>query len=429
VFSRASAPGYAVLDVLKKLTPTRLEYTVEITVFLQYYHTPDCPTAARPYALVERLGRDHDVTVITTRAWEEKRQAHRFPWVPSGVDLVRFDVPYDNTMSAPRRLAAFLQYAVRAVRHGLQMPRPDLILGSSTPLTAAAAAATVAQLRDIPWLFEVRDLWPAFPIQMGAVPNYGLHGLLRWGEAALYRSAAQVVTLSTDMEQHVRIRAPSAPVATLEYGPDFDLVDAIGSEEQAEIKDRFDLNRRFLVLYAGSFGRANAIPTLLDAARRLTADRSDVLVALAGQGHHEPAVEQAARRHEALRRLPSLPYPKTLALFKLADLSLVSFIDRPVLASNSPGKFFDSLATGTPVVVTNPGWTQRFVEQHACGWYVPPESPEALAGRVQTVLAHPDHLTAAGQSARHVAQRSFDRSEMMDRYAQLAERTGRAPAD
>jgi len=397
---------------------------VKIAVFLQYYHTPDCPTAARPYALVERLGRDHDVTVVTTRAWEKKRQAHRFPWTPPGVDLVRFDVPYDNTMSAPRRLASFLHYATRAIQYGLQMPRPDLILGSSTPLTAAAAAGTVAGIRGVPWIFEVRDLWPDFPIQMGAVPDYGLHGLLRWGETALYRSAAQVVTLSSDMEQHVRVRAPSTSVTTVEYGADFDLIDAIDAEKQNEIADKFDLDRRFLVLYAGSFGRANAIPELLDAAQRLTATRSDVLVAFAGDGHHAPMIEDAARTHDAIRRLSPLPYPDTLALFDCADVSLVSFINRPVLASNSPGKFFDSLATGTPVVVTNPGWTKRFVERHGCGWAVPPESPDALADRLQSVLASPDALTTAGRNAHDVARQRFDRAAMMDRYAEIAERAG-----
>jgi len=397
---------------------------VRIAVFLQYYHTPDCPTAARPYALVERLGRDHDVTVITTRAWEDKRQAHRFPWSPSGVDLVRFDVPYDNTMSAPRRLASFLSYAARAIRYGLQMPRPDLILGSSTPLTAAVAAGTVARIRDVPWVFEVRDLWPDFPIQMGAVPDYGLHDLLRWGEAALYRSAAQVVTLSPDMEQHVCVRAPSASATTVEYGADFALVDEIGRGRQAEMASRFDLDRRFLVLYAGSFGRANAIPTLLDAAQRLTAERSDVLVAFAGDGHHAPMIEEAARTHDAIRRLSPLPYPDTLTLFECADLSLVSFIDRPVLASNSPAKFFDSLATHTPVVVTNPGWTKRFVERHACGWAVPSESPTALADRLQSVLASPGVLTAAGENAHDAARQRFDRAEMMDRYAEIVERAG-----
>ena len=395
---------------------------MKITVFLQYYHTPDCPTAARPYALVKRLGQDHDVTVITTRAWEAKRQAHRFPWAPPGVDLMRFDVPYDNTMSETERLMAFLEYAARAVRYGLQMPRPDLILGSSTPLTAAAAAGTVARLRGIPWVFEVRDLWPDFPIQMGAVPDYGLHTLLRWGEAALYRSAAQVVTLSPDMEHHVRVRAPEAAVTTIEYGADFDLIDDIGAEKRTEIEERFDLDRRFLVLYAGSFGRANAIPTLLDAARRLTADRSDVLVAFAGDGHHAPTVEQTARRHDGIRHLPPLPSPDTLTLFERADLSLVSFIDRPVLASNSPGKFFDSLATGTPAVVTNPGWTKRFVEQHACGWFVPPESPGALANQLQQAMAAPDRLRTMSQNAQEAARERFDRTKLMTRYASIVER-------
>ena len=398
---------------------------MHIAVFLQYYHTPDCPTAARPYALVERLGQDHDVTVVTTRTWEDRRRAHQFPWAPSGVNLVRFDVPYDNTMSAAQRLASFLNYAARAVRHGLQMPRPDLILGSSTPLTAAAAAATVAQTRDIPWIFEVRDLWPAFPIQMGAVPNCGLHGLLRGGEAALYRSADRVVTLSADMERHVREAAPTARTTTLEYGADFNLIGAIDRKQQTSLWKRFSLDRRPLVLYAGTFGRANAIPMLLEAARRLTAGRLDLHVAFAGGGHHEPKIRRAARRQDAIRLLPPLPYPETLALFDCADLSLVSFIDRPVLAANSPGKFFDSLATGTPVVVTNPGWTKRFVERHACGWYVPPGSPDALAQCVASVLESPDERTAASQNAREIARQRFVRSETMDRYAALVERVKR----
>ncbi len=394
---------------------------MHIAVFLQHYHTPDCPTAARPYALTERLGEDHEVTVITTRAWENTRKTRRFPWAPPGVDLVRFDVPYDNTMSSTQRFASFLKYGARAVRYGLQMPKPDLILGSSTPLTAAAAAGLVAHLRGVPWVFEVRDLWPAFPIQMGAVPNGGLHGLLRWGEAALYRSAAHVVTLSPDMEQHVQARAPSASVTTLSYGADLNLLDAVDGDARQNLTKHLSSDHRFLVLYAGTFGRANAIPTLLDMARQLTDTRSDVLVAFVGQGYHEPQVERAARQHDAIQRLPPLPYPEALTLFECADLSLVPFIDRPVLAANAPGKFFDSLATETPVVVTNPGWTKRFVERHGCGWYVPPESPGALAKRIQSVLASSDARAEAGRNARTAARKHFDRDVMLDRYAALLE--------
>ena len=402
---------------------------MHVAVFLQHYHPPDCPTAARPYALVERLGRDHDVTVITTRAWEGTRQAHRFPWAPPGVDLVRFDVPYDNTMSASGRLKSFLRYAVRALRYGLRMPRPDVILGSSTPLTAAAAAGLVARIRGLPWIFEVRDLWPAFPIQMGAVPNYGLHPLLRWGEAALYRSAAHVVTLSPDMEQHVRVRAPGASVTTRAYGAGTRHLDEVSKAARRSLAKQVSLDRRHLVLYAGTFGRANAIPTLLDAARTLIDARSDVAVAFVGRGHHAPRVAQAARQHDAIQYLSPLPYPETLALFERADLSLVSFRDRPVLAANAPGKFFDSLAVGTPVVVTNPGWTKRFVERHDCGWFVPPESPGALAAQIRAVLASPGGLAEASQNAEAAAQRHFDREAMLNQYAALVhDVTGPGPA-
>lgn len=393
---------------------------MHIAVFLQYYHTPDCPTAARPYALVERLARDHEVTVITTRAWEDRRLAARHPWVPPGARLIRLDVPYNNAMGPFARLQSFVDYAVRAVAHGLQMSRPDLILGSSTPLTAAMAAATVAWARDVPWIFEVRDLWPAFPIQMGALDWPGLRSALRGLEAALYRSAAHVVTVSPDMEQHVRTVAPPAPVRTLPYGTDLDAVDAISDAQTAALRDRLAPNGRFFVLYAGTFGRANALPTLLAAAECLT-DRSDVLFGFAGRGYHGSTVRRAARRHDHIRLLDPLPYPDALALFSIADLSLVSFADRPVLAANAPGKFFDSLSVGTPVVVTNPGWTKRFVHRHRCGWSVPPESPGALASRLRALLETPDALETAGRNARRAARRQFDRADILHRYTRLVE--------
>ncbi len=394
---------------------------MKIAVFLQYYHTPDCPTAARPYALVERLAREHEVTVITTQSWRDKRLTHQFSWTPPGVRLVEFGVPYDNSMSTLPRLRAFSQYALRASAHGLRMSRPDLIIGSSPPLSVAIVAALVARLRGIPWIFEVQDLWPSFPIQMGAFSQPGLSDLLHKLEVRLYQSASHVVTVSPDMEAHVRAVAPHSSVTTLEYGSDHDLVSDITDEQRAALRRRFDLDRRFLILYAGTFGRANAIPTLLDSAKQL-GDRSDLLFAFAGRGYYDAAVEQAAQQCDHIRSLPPLPYPEALRLFALADVSLVSFLDRPVLAANSPGKLYDSLATGTPVVVTNPGWTKRLVETHDCGWYVPPESPTQLTTCLRDVLDAPERLTTASQNARSLSRRRFRRSDLMDQYAALVNR-------
>lgn len=400
---------------------------MHVVVFLQYYHTPDCPTGARPYSLIERLVRNHQVSVLTTRTWYERRITQNFPWGPAGVDLQMFDVPYQNEMSPLQRSWSYLRYAVQALTEGLQLSRPDVILGSSTPLSAAMTAAAVARFRDIPWIFEVRDLWPDFPIQMGALSNpvliKGLRALERW----LYRSAAHVITLSPDMETHVRQAAPESAVTTIEYGTEFDLVDQVDNTDIHVIREIHDLPETGIVLYAGTFGRANAIPALLQTARRLR-DRSGLCFVFAGHGYHEPTIRAAARELPNVRLVPPQPRPRALALFRLADVSICSFIDRPVLATNAPSKLLDSLAVGTPVIVTNSGWTRRLVEQHDCGWYVPPEDPDALSQQIETLFDAPEELRIAGERAAAVARDRFDRAEHMDRLARIVASVGSATA-
>lgn len=389
-----------------------------VAVFLQYYHTPDCPTAARPHALIERLSEDFEVTLITTDAWRSRRLAHTLDWVPQGVRHVEFEVPYRNEMSPTRRMVSFAEYAVRATWTGVRLSRPDVIFGSSTPLTVPAVAALVARWHGVPWVFEVRDLWPDFPIQMGAVTHPLARRALYALEQRLYRSAEHLLALSPDMAEHVRRLAPRTPTHTILYGTDFDRLDAVSDTAAHDLRCRLGAAGRRTVLYAGSFGRANAIPTLLDAARRLDG-RGDVQFVFAGDGYHAPAIRAAAQRSEAVRLIGPRTYDQTLALFRAADLSVVSFADRPVLASNSPGKFFDSLAAGTPVVVTNPGWTADLVERVGCGWSVPPEDPAALARRIAASLDAPGALNRAGRRAAGFARRAFRREAAVDRIASV----------
>jgi glycosyltransferase involved in cell wall biosynthesis len=322
------------------------------------------------------------------------------------------DAPYDNAMGKRQRLAAFRRYMAGAFLRGMRMPRPDVIFGTSTPLTAAWVADRVAALRGVPWVFEVRDLWPDFPIQMGAVRAPWLQRRLLTLERRLYRRAAHIVPLSPDMERHIlRQNIPPARVTTLLNGTDFEWIDRDQGAAVAALDAQHHLQDKQVVLYAGTFGRANDIPTILHAAERL-AGEPRILFVLLGEGFKGPDVAEAAERLPNVVLVPPVPRPDTFTWMKRADLSLVTFIDRPVLAANSPAKFFDSLGSGTPVLVTNPGWTKRFVEDHACGWYVPPENPEALAGEITRILARPDLLDAYGARGAKIARLHFDREEL-----------------
>ena len=333
------------------------------------------------------------------------------------------DVPYANKMGSVRRLVSYMQYAGGAYLKSLKLPPPDIVWGITVPLTTAWAADRLSRKRKVPWVFEVRDLWPEFPIQMGAIRNPTMQRRLRTLEKRLYHSADHIVTLSPDMTDHVvQCGEPEEKVSTLLNGTDFEQIELFGPAELAGLRESYGLGDRKVVLYAGSFGRANDIPTLLDAAARLQQDNQLCFVFL-GHGFHEPDIQKASERLPNVVHVPTQSRTGAMAWFKLADLSLISFIDRPILSVNSPTKFYDSLGCATPVVVTNPGWMMRFVEQHDCGWYTPPSDAEALAGCIRTVLADPGALHQAGQKGETVARQLFDRQHLARQMEQILEQT------
>lgn len=398
---------------------------MHILVFYQHYNNPDCPSTGRLYSFLQHWAPRHEVTLLATRARYDTRLSDDFPWVPPGVRVHLLDVPYDNTMGAGQRLRAFGTYAVKAILKGLAAPRPDVILGISTPLTAAAAAAAVAWLRGVPWVFIIQDLWPDFPIQMGALPSPLLQRPLYALERALYRSAAHLVPFSPDMAVHLARHGVPAEKITMQFnGTDFWLLDATTDAEIAALRRAHGLEGKRVVLYAGTFGRANALPTLLAAAEALR-PHDDVRFVFVGYGYHDGAVREAAARQGNVVQVAPQPRHRMFAWFRLADVSIVSFIDRPVLATNSPAKLYDSLGAGTPVIVTNPGWTRRLVEAHGCGWYVPPEDAGALAQRLEACLADPDALAAAGRRGAALARQQFDRATLAAEMEEILERVAR----
>ncbi|OUJ73652.1 glycosyltransferase family 4 protein [Hymenobacter crusticola] len=393
---------------------------MHIAVFSQYHTNPDCPATSRHYSLLRHIARTHRVTLLTTRTWEQQRLTQHYTWLPEGVEMRAAQVPYRNTMGVAQRGLAFAHYAAYAVREGLRIDKPDVIWGISTPLTAAWAAAQVARWRRVPWVFEVQDLWPAFPIAMGAVPRFAWSELHKM-EHKLYHQAQAIMTLSPDMTDYVKAlgniaKSPwpfnTSKVHTSLNGTDLDLAAFATEDAVMKLRQELGLTKQRVVLYAGTFGRANAIPMLVQAAEQLAAIDANTVWLFMGHGFYEPLVRAAAARCAAIRLVAPQPRYAVFAWFRLADVSVVSFLNLPVLDSNSPAKLYDSLAVSTPVIVTNEGWTKRLVEQHACGWYVPADDTQALVTQLTQLFAQPEQLLQAGERGRALAIEQFDRGKI-----------------
>jgi glycosyltransferase involved in cell wall biosynthesis len=402
---------------------------MHIAVFSQYHTSPDCPATSRHYTLLAEIAKHHRVTLLTTPAWRSQQLTQEFVWVPPGVELREANIPYTNKMGPARRALAFAQYAAWAVRAGRQLDRPDVVWGISTPLTAAWAAARVARYWRVPWVFEVQDLWPSFPVAMGAVPTALARQQLFALEKRLYDSAAHIVPLSPDMSHYVMEQGiPAAKITTLLNGTDLDLAARATPAAVAALRHDQELEGQKVVLYAGTFGRANDIPTVVAAAEALVAADPAVTWLFLGHGYYAPLVAAAAERWPGrIRLVGGQPRHAVFSWFALADVAVVSFLGLPVLDANSPAKLYDALAVGTPVVVTNPGWTKSLVEQHGCGWYTPAGDAPALAERLSAVLANPDALLAAGTRGRALAHVAFDRQLLAEQMRSILEGVTMSP--
>lgn len=405
---------------------------MKISVIFQHYANADCPQTARHALFLGEWAKQHDVSLIAASTNRENRITHAHAWVGEGVTLHEIPISYDNAMTPWQRLKSFTRFMRRGLRKAIQLSPPDVFVGISTPLTTAVTTALAAKWHGKPWVFEVKDLWPDFPIQMGAVPwkpaQHALYALERW----LYRDAAHVIATSPDMAAHVRQFKPARHVTLLSNGTDLDVIDDLREEEVQAMRTLAQCRPdQFLVVYAGSLGRANHVE-LLKAVAHTLAERQDVVFAVTGRGFHRPELEALSERIPNLKLLPVLARRQSLALFKAADLSLVSFLPIPVLGANSPAKFYDSLACGTPVVVVNPGWTRTFVEEEGCGWFTSGESPEGVAREVARLITHPEQLHAASVQALRVARENthgyFHREPLAHLYQHILEQVARGEA-
>ena len=396
---------------------------MHVAVFSQYHTSPDCPATSRHYTLLAHLAKTHRVTLLTTPAWRGQQLTREFPWVPAGVEMREVQVAYDNKMGPARRALAFASYAAWAVREGRRLDRPDVVWGISTPLTAAWAAARCARFHGVPWVFEVQDLWPSFPIAMGAVPTALARQQLYRLEKRLYDSAAHVLPLSPDMARYVTdLGIAPEKVTTVLNGTDLELAARATPAAVEGLRRAHGLVGQPVVLYAGTFGRANGIPELVAAAETMAAADTAAVWVFLGHGFYEPLIAAAAARWPAhIRLVGGQARHQVFGWFALAEVSVVSFLGLPVLDANSPAKLYDSLAVGTPVIVTNRGWTKTLVEEHGCGWYVPAGDVTALVARLQTLLAQPAQLAMAGLNGKRLAEREFDRQQLAQRVQQLLE--------
>jgi glycosyltransferase involved in cell wall biosynthesis len=388
----------------------------------QFFITREGVGGTRSYEFARRFAaRGHRVRMVTAGGGRRELD---------GIEVVGVRGAYSDYMAAtalsyPRRMLAFARFALGATVAALRAPRPDVILATSPPLTMALPALAARLRHRAPFIFEVRDLWPEAPIQMGALRGRALQWLARALERFVYARAAAVVALSPGIRQGVM--ATGVPAANVELVPNASDLELFSPAlDGSEVRERLGLGDSFVCSYFGAMGEANDLTQVVEAGALLEErGENGVRFVLLGEGKRRAELEALARRRGARNVLFADPVPDKASVARLAaasDACLTVFKDVPVLATNSPNKLFDTFAAGRPAIVNTGGWMRELVERNEAGLFARPGDAADLADKVLHLRDHPELARRYGRNARALAEREFDRDRLAARLLELLER-------
>lgn len=323
------------------------------------------------------------------------------------------------------RVWAFVVFMLASSFRGLRVRKIDVVMGTTPPIFQAVSAWLVAALRRKPFLLEIRDLWPEFAIDMGVLKNPFLISLSRWLERFLYNRA-----------DHLLVNSPAYRDYLLAKGIDADIISFIANgvdANQYEVtatglyRQKYGLQDKYLLVYAGALGLANDIATLLRA-MALLQDRADIHLLLAGDGKEKENLKRTVKELGlgSVTFAGSLAKSDMPALLAESDACVAILRNIPMFKTTYPNKVFDYMAAGKPVLLAIDGVIRKVVESAQCGLFAKPGDEKELAEKLRYLSEHPQEAAVMGANGRSYVRTHFDRSQQAEEFDQLLRRLAHA---
>jgi len=375
----------------------------------------------RSYDIAKHLvDNSHTVEMVTTN----RSSSSSGDWKISnedGINVHWFSLFYSNKLSYFKRLLAFFSFAYHAAKKGSKL-QGDVVFASSTPLTIAIPALYISWRKSIPMVFEVRDLWPDVPIAVGVIKNPIVKYLAELLESYTYKKSKAIIALSDGMKEGV-IKAGSEENKVVVI-PNFSnrelfSIKNTGKEFRAE---REWLKDSPLLVYTGAFGMINGVDYLVDIAEQLVLLKSDIKILLIGGGKEYENIILYAQKKNVLNNnlfieseINKSELPQLLAA---ADLASNIVINVPEVWNNSANKFFDALASATPVLINGGGWQANLINAEGAGVTTFGLTLHQAAIKINEFLHDKERLSSASKNAQIIAEKYFDRGDLVRKIEQ-----------
>lgn len=295
----------------------------------------------------------------------------------------------------------------------------DVIMVTSPPLFVGFSGYMISRIKRLPFVFEVRDLWPESAIDTGVLKNKIVIRLAYWFEHFIYRKAKliNVLTPAFYNELKNKKKVPEKKLIMIPNAADFDLSETVlQSFDPDGFRKKFDLDGKFVITYVGAHGVANHLQQLLEAAKTLEDTR--VLFLLIGQGMEKEQLKELAREMELnnVRFIDPVPKKIVFQYILASDMGASVLKKVDTFKTVYSNKTFDYMSCKKPILMAIDGVSRELVETAQAGSYVEPENINEYNRVIREYLDKPERLKMEGRNGYEYAKSNFDRRILADRF-------------
>jgi glycosyltransferase involved in cell wall biosynthesis len=381
---------------------------MKIIYIHQYYLTQEQGGAIRSYYISQALkDKGHEVHVITAhnKSFKETK-------IIEGTTVHYLPVGYDNSYGVVKRMFAFVQFVFSAYSTAASIKNTDLVFATSTPLSVGIIALWLRRFKKLPYVFEVRDLWPEAPIQLGYLQNPLLRFLSKRIEKRIYDKADHVIALSPGIEAGIK-NISKTPTTVIPNMSDCDFFKPSPAPALP-----------VTITYFGAVGKVNRVDSFIELAyyAQLYFPR-DYQFILAGKGSELTRLKEQAKDLQNISFKGHLTKSEIKSLLAQSHVTYTSFGPQPVLETNSPNKFFDAIAMGKVCVITTKGWLCELIQQEEIGFYYSANNPVAFFRKLVTLAPSMQAYDEIAKRSRTLAKTRFNKNTLTAQVVNVLEKT------
>jgi colanic acid biosynthesis glycosyl transferase WcaI len=410
---------------------------VKILYVSQYFP----PEMGAPAARAAELARHwtqagHDVSVLTgfpnhptgivSAEWRARLRRLTHHEKAGHVDVFRTWLwPLPNR-KVHERMRNYASFCLSAAFRGISLPHSDVIIATSPQLLVGLSGWWLARAKRVPFVFEVRDLWPESLTAVGlGGENSILHQSLSGIANFLYSRSDHVVVVTPAFKDFLvkHRRVPATKISVIENGVETSLFAPCAVEMRSALRRQFDLQDRFVVCYVGTMGMAHGLETLLDAAAPLQNQNPEILFLLIGEGSEKERIQElaTARGLANVRFLGQQPREKVPALISACDACLVLLKKTEIFKTVIPTKMLEFMSCARPVILGVDGQARAIVEEAGAGMAIEPGNATQLAAAVRQLAANPELCRSLGRNGREYIINRLSRRGTAERYINVLE--------